>query len=112
MISGITESVSETEDTETVGPVTCRDALNVQVGEKDVLEAVRLVAKRNDASLNQSEAVRSRPILVKKASRQTKSKIMLARKTVKLQGTSIYVNDDLSRTEQKTRTKSYLSTVN
>ena len=86
--------------------------MNVQIGEKDVLEAVRLGAKRKDTSLNQSEAVRSRPILVKTASRQTKSKTMLARKTVKLQGTSIYVNDDLSRTEQKKRTKCSLSTVN
>ena len=105
VISGITESGSETEDTKAVVLATCRDVLNVQIGEKDVLEAVRLGAKRKDTSSNQSKPVRPRPILVKTVSRQTKSMIMLARKTVKLQGSGIYLNDDLSRTEQKTRKK-------
>ena len=70
-----------------------------------MLEAVRLGPQpqtpANDKSIPASVSPRPRPLLVRTKNKVTKTAVMSARK--KLKGTDMFLNEDLSRPEQKLR---------
>ncbi len=105
ILSGVTEDPAK-EDTQSVVIKLCKETLDLDVKEEEIVTAVRLGRSTNLSNNHEGNdgngRVRPRPILVKTTGKSVKSRVM-ARRMSHLRSTSIFLNDDLSRHEQNAR---------